>query len=439
MGTAITGRPAQAWFAHHLLVDAVADAILCAVDGDGRLLSWNSGGRNLTGYADSEIIGLDVLALFDPADLPWAGFAGLAAQVAENRIVQAELWCIRSDGSRFWAGLTVSQLDEGSASPPGFAVTVRDLSERRQQEEALANSESRLRMAVANSPVGLALVSLEGRWVEVNRAISDLLGYSSEELSRLTFQQLTHADDLETDLHLVNELLLGQRSSYQMEKRYIRKDGSLIWGLLSVSLIRDAQGDPAYFISQIQDMTDVREVRRELEHKALHDPLTGLPNRRKFQLALAEALDRARRHNSEHCLCFLDLDGFKRVNDTAGHDVGDMLLNAISRELEKSLRAGDLVARFGGDEFGVILYDCPVAMGQTILRRLCDGIADMKLVWEGKVHAVTVSIGLAPLTPDTLSIGEALKRADMACYEAKRSGRNAVRVHGSSARLRLIG
>ena len=438
MGTARPKQPAQAWQAYNLLVESITDAVVCAVDEDGRIRSWNSGGRNLTGYSAEDAIGLDLLDFFDVASLPWASFREIGAALVTQDAVRAEQWCVRSDRARFWAGLTISRLGN-HADAMGFAVVVSNLGQSRTRHAGLAESEDRFRSTVANSPVGLALVSLEGRWIEVNRALSVLLGYSADELSRLTFQQLTHADDLEADLHLVNELLLGQRSSYQMEKRYIRKDGSVIWGLLSVSLIRDGEGDPSYFISQIQDVTDVREVRRDLEHKALHDPLTGLANRRKFQLALTDALDRARRNGTEHCLCFLDLDGFKKVNDTSGHEVGDMLLNAISRELEKAVRAGDLVARFGGDEFGLILYECPIAVGQMILKRLCDRIADLDFHRDGVFHSVTASIGLAPLTPETASAREALKRADMACYEAKRSGRNAVRVHGGAAQLRAIG
>ena len=283
-----------------------------------------------------------------------------------------------------------------------------------------------------DSPVGFALVSTDGRWLRVNRAISRLLGYSPEELSKLNFQKLTHPDDLEADLQLVDDLIAGRRENYRLEKRYVRKDGSIVWGLLSVSMSRDERGRPAHFISQIVDMTDVREIQRELEHKALHDPLTGLPNRRKFQMTLTEALESARRTGKEHCLCFMDLDGFKAVNDTAGHEYGDMVLVAVSRELEKSIRSGDQVARFGGDEFGIILFDCGVETGRVILERLRKRVSAVTIGRNRNLDPVTASIGVAAITPTTASARDALRRADLACYEAKRAGRNVVRVHGAS-------
>src|SRR3546814_13658704 len=120
---------------------------------------------------------------------------------------------------------------------------------------------------------------------------------------------------------------------------------------------RDERGRPAHFISQIVDMTDVREIQRELEHKALHDPLTGLPNRSKFQMTLTEALESARRTGKEHCMCLMDLDGFKAVNDTAGHEYGDMVLVAVRRELATSIRRRNTVAGVARSDSGKILID----------------------------------------------------------------------------------
>src|SRR3546814_18106154 len=115
-------------------------------------------------------------------------------------------------------------------------------------------------------------------------------------------------------------------------------------------MVREERGLPAHFISQIGDMTDVREIQRKLEHKALHDPLTGLPNRRKFQMTLTAALESARRTGKEHCLCFMDMDGFKAVNDTAGNEYGAMVMVEVSRELEKSIHQGVKVADRRSDE-----------------------------------------------------------------------------------------
>lgn len=412
------------------LVDSVSSSALFMLDLDGRIISWNRAAVGLTGYAADEIIGLKLLSLFHGANMNNAWNEDIRALVIEAGSVSGENWCIRKGGSRFWCGYSLDRVDDDHGEMIGFAGTMRDLTGRKAYEDALRTSEAKFRSVIDNSPVGLALVGTDGRWLEVNRALSDLLGYSPEELVQTTFQELTHADDLEIDLHLVNDVLAGKRTTYRMEKRYIRKDGSIVWGLLSVSLIRDADGDPAYFISQIQDMTDVREIQRELEYKALHDPLTGLANRRKFQIVLGDAIASARRSGTEHSLCFIDLDGFKAVNDTAGHEVGDRLLAAVSAELEKAVRSGDLVARFGGDEFGIILFDCPTSVSQDILTRLCNSVAAMNFCWEGRAFRITASIGIAAIAPDTRSAKDVLRRADMACYDVKRAGRNAVRVHG---------
>lgn len=412
------------------LVDSVSSCALYMLDLDGRIISWNRAATGLTGYAADEVIGLKLRSFFDGAGMNEAWNDYIRTTIIEAGSASGENWCLRKDGSRFWCTYSLDRVDDDHGQMIGFAGTMCDLTGRKTYEDALRASETKFRSVMDNSPVGLALVGTDGRWLEVNRALSELLGYSPEELVQTNFQQLTHADDLEIDLHLVNDVLTGKRASYRMEKRYIRKDGSMVWGLLSVSLIRDANGDPAYFISQIQDMTDVREIQRELEYKALHDPLTGLANRRKFQIVLGDAIASARRSGTEHSLCFIDLDGFKAVNDTAGHEVGDRLLAAVSTELEKAVRSGDLVARFGGDEFGIILFDCPTSVGQDILTRLCNSVAAMDFSWEGRAFRVTASIGIAAIAPDTRSANDVLRRADMACYDVKRAGRNAVRVHG---------
>ena len=175
----------------------------------------------------------------------------------------------------------------------------------------------------------MALVGLEGQWLDVNQALCELVGYSEEELRELTFQDLTHPDDLDADLALVADVLAGRRSTYQMNKRYIHADGRVIWALLSVSLATDEDGRPLHFISQIQDVTERRELEEKLRHQAEHDPLTGLANRRRFEQELERQIERCARHGERAALAVIDLDRFKAVNDVHGHATGDKLLAAV--------------------------------------------------------------------------------------------------------------
>jgi diguanylate cyclase (GGDEF)-like protein/PAS domain S-box-containing protein len=286
-------------------------------------------------------------------------------------------------------------------------------------EQALKRATQQFRSAFDNAPIGMALVGLEGQWLDVNQALCELVGYSEHELLRLTFQDLTHPDDLDADLALVDDVLAGRRSTYQMHKRYIHADGRVIWALLSVSLATDEEGRPLHFISQIQDFTERRELEEKLRHQAEHDPLTGLANRRRFEQELERQIERSSRHGEAAALAVIDLDGFKDVNDLNGHVAGDKLLVAVGAALRERLRATDVVARIGGDEFAVILIGVDERGAVTAAAALVAAIGEQS---RAAGLAAGASVGIATIEPGS-SADELFAQADRAMYEAKRAAR----------------
>src|SRR5690606_4026690 len=173
----------------------------------------------------------------------------------------------------------------------------------------------------------------------------------------------------------------------------------------------------------------IDEATAQLAHQATHDALTGLPNRRAFEQALEAAVGASRRATDASVLCFIDLDRFKIVNDTAGHAAGDALLVRLAALIRERVRAGDLVARIGGDEFALILHGCGVAEAHQIAENLRRAVSEFEFMWEGARFTVGLSIGLVPLDGRLESPGDALVAADLACYGAKRGGRNRVVEH----------
>jgi diguanylate cyclase (GGDEF)-like protein/PAS domain S-box-containing protein len=298
-----------------------------------------------------------------------------------------------------------------------------DITERKQAEEALRESEQRLRASFEDAGIGMALVATDGRWMEVNRSLCEILGYAEEELLEKTFQEITHPDDLHNDLEKLRRLLAGEIRTYKGEKRYLHKEGHVVWVLLSVSPVHDKDGEPLYFVSQIQDISERKRMEERLQHWALHDPLTGLPNRRLFMDRLRQALGRTRRRRGRNvAVLFMDLDGFKIMNDSLGHDSGDLLLTVVAQRLERCLRPEDTLGRFGGDEFVLLLEDVELPDEAV---RVAEKIANelrRPFAVDGRSLSITASVGIAIGDARTSSPENLLRDADTAMYWAKESG-----------------
>nr|WP_249420177.1 PAS domain S-box protein [Rhabdothermincola salaria] len=301
-------------------------------------------------------------------------------------------------------------------SVEGVILHMRDITERRSLEVTLSTAQERFRQAFAKAPTGIALVDLDGRFLEANRALADILGREPADLSHLSFQDITHPDDLGADLDYLDRLLSGRIPGYRMEKRYLRPDATVVWCLLNVSVLRDAEGAPQHLLAHVEDITSRKSLTEELAHLAHHDGLTGLPNRTAVHTRVGESL--ARRHLHEVGVLFLDLDGFKDVNDTYGHDIGDRVLSVVARRLADAVRPTDLVGRVGGDEFVVVCEPASATILQSIAERI--GTALERPIELAGLPAITTgaTVGLAVADPvdDTASL---LRRADEEMYRGK--------------------
>jgi len=318
-------------------------------------------------------------------------------------------------------------------------VSIAQAEKAQRHADLLQESEERFRSAFDYAAIGMALVSQDGRWLQVNRSLCEIVGYSEAELLTMNIEAITHSEDVADLLMQQSRLIKSQVAGYQTEKRYIHKGGHEVWTLLSVSRVRDPETQSMRFIFQIQDITDRKRAEARLVHDAFHDGLTGLPNRALFidHLKLAVAR-RLRKEYALFAVLFLDLDRFKIVNDSLGHLVGDQLLIATASKLQSCLRPGDTIARLGGDEFTILLEDLKsmneaIYIAERIQRELAE---PLKL--EDRLVFASASIGIAPSSIGYEHPEDILRDADTAMYYAKSLGGTRHQVFDKSMHVRAL-
>jgi diguanylate cyclase (GGDEF)-like protein/PAS domain S-box-containing protein len=279
-------------------------------------------------------------------------------------------------------------------------------------------AERRFAATFEQAAVGIAHVAPDGRFLLVNDRFCEITGHSRQYISTRSFQDITHPDDLDADLELVGALLARKVPRYSLEKRYLDQAGETVWINLTVSLVRDDGDKPQFFLAVIEDIS----ARKRAEQAALHDPLTGLLNRRGITEKLERELNRSAFGNRPLTIAYLDLDGFKSVNDRLGHPEGDRCLNIVARALERASRPGDVIGRLGGDEFLILLPDLTDDGAGSVATRLREEV--LASAADHRWH-ITASIGLLCLEsgtkPDTESV---ITDCDALMYRAKQKGKN---------------
>ncbi|HEY0101441.1 MAG TPA: EAL domain-containing protein [Pyrinomonadaceae bacterium] len=295
-----------------------------------------------------------------------------------------------------------------------------------------ASDEDRFRNAFDFAAIGMALVSSEGRWLQVNRALCKILGYSEREMLVIDFLTVIHPDDLGVAVDAIKRLRKGNSTIDQCEVRFRHKSGHKVWGLWSASLAGGPHVASTPLVFQIQDITDRKRAEEQLQHEAMHDVLTGLPNRAMFIDHLELAIARAQRNEErKFAILYVDLDRFKIINDSLGHSVGDQLLKEVALRLWNCVRAGDTVARLGGDEFILLLEDVYAeSEAIEVAERIKSELA-APFTLSGREVFTTVSIGVASSWTSYHQAEGLIRDADAAMYRAKSLGKNRHEIYDS--------
>jgi len=302
----------------------------------------------------------------------------------------------------------------------------------RQERDRLRESEELYSSMVELAAIGISHVDVDGRFIHVNRRLCDMLGYTREELLERSVVDISHPDDRsETDKGRLR-LQAGEIDSFKVEKRYLRKDGSPIWVHLTIAAQRSSDGRRLNDISIVEDITERREAQSRVQYLATHDEMTGLANRTLFTELLTNTIASAKRYRRHFAVLFIDLDRFKIINDSLGHEGGDQLLKEMAVRFRGNVRESDVLARFGGDEFVLLVNEVPDRATAALIARNLLLLTLKPVRIAGQQCRVTASIGIAMYPEDAADTNALMKHADMAMYRAKEEGKNGFQFYTAS-------
>lgn len=302
-----------------------------------------------------------------------------------------------------------------------------EINERKKADKAREDVELKFSRAFDNAPIGMGLLDIDGRMFDANPVMRDMFWPASGTETSIYFPEQMESDDRTRFLLEFDKLLENELDSLEQKLSCTTSNGEVLQIVVRLSAVRTDEDEFQYAVVQVQDITESLKLTELLEYQASYDELTGLLNRRSFEAKLQQAWDKGKTSGQHNYLMFMDLDQFKVVNDTSGHQAGDQLLRNVSEILLDIVRANDSVCRLGGDEFGIILWNCPTEVAKRIAESIRSSIEDLRFHWETEVYRIGVSIGGLPVDPAVGDISELQQLADAACYAAKEAGRN--RVH----------
>jgi len=374
----------------------------------------------LIGWRADEVVGKRIDEFVHAADIP--GYALVVANVIAGNRDNYEARVHTITGEDKWVAASVKPLFDEFGETIGSVVNVRDISAQHEALARLARSEEQFRRAMESAPIGMALVDLNRGFLAVNPALCEMVGRDAQWLVSHSIADVLAADDDSLDLRMRAEALSGRIIRAAREKRLVRPDGTMVWVEHAIGLVRDETGMPASFVSTFVNVTEKRATQEMLHYQATHDSLTQLVNRRDLYRRAEKLRQRALRTGEHVGVLYVDIDGFKNVNDTFGHYVGDIALTVVANRLAAVGRNEDVVSRVGGDEFVILLPSLhSIDDALNVARKILDSFVD-PVVAEGESITLSVSVGVA-LTESDDDPDDTLRRADQALYHAKLSGR----------------
>lgn len=400
------------------LLNTIPDLIWLK-DPEGRYLACNPRFASLYGHPEQDIIGRTDL---DFVDAELAGFfrsKDLAAIEAGQPTTNEE-WLTFADGHRELCETTKTPMFDSDGALIGVLGIAHDITERKAAEEKLGLAAS----VFTHAREAIVITDPDGNITSVNQAFSAITGYSPEEVIGKN-PRLLSSGQQSSSFYASMWRELTEQGHWHGELWNRRKDGNLYAELLTISAVRDTGGDVQRYVALFTDISELKRHQRQLEHVAHFDGLTGLPNRVLFSDRLRQAMHWAQRNKTTLALAYIDLDGFKAINDRLGHDVGDKLLSQLANRLQRSIREQDTLARLGGDEFVILMPDTgPLRSLMPVLQHLLEQISD-EFDLEGERLAVSGSLGVTLYPqPEDVDADQLLRQADQAMYQAKLAGKN---------------
>ncbi|MBU1690308.1 MAG: PAS domain S-box protein [Gammaproteobacteria bacterium] len=425
----------------------VSDAALKAVsqgvvirDPGQRILSANDAFSSITGYSPTEIIGRDYCLLVGPLTDPQQADR-IRMAFKNGTEFSGDILHYRKDGSTFWNELTISPVRNEQGQLTHFVGITRDITERKHTEAALS-----IAAAAFESQEGMMITDANSVILQVNRAFTEISGYTAEEVVGQT-PRLFKSGRHNAGFYAEMWDSIKRTGGWQGEIWDRRKNGEIYPKWLTITAVKSDDGTITHYVGAHTDISTRKAKEDVIKNMAFYDPLTQLPNRHLLNDRLSQAMAASKRSGYYGALMFLDLDNFKPLNDTHGHIAGDLLLIEAADRLNKCVREMDTVARFGGDEFVVMLNGLDTdeaestSQAEIVAEKIRIALSEpywLTIKHEGEIDSTmkyrcTASIGVSLFFNYETSQGDILKRADMAMYQAKKSGRNSIRFHDLKA------
>ncbi len=408
----------------HAILDGAAIGI-AVLDSSGGIIDGNLALQKMLGYGAREMSTLKFQSLIPADNVASAG--GLYGKLtgSGDAHYEVETRLVRKDGQLVWCHVTAALADVTSSPGAEVVVTLEDTTERRWMSEALGEKEKQLRAVIDQTRDGIFIGTPRGLVVMYNRAMKSISGYTMMEANEHGWFNLALQDPMQRAKVAEMAVRAVSGDGGTAEVPIVRRDGETAWIFISLSPI--TVGGQKFALGVVTDITGSKRIEERLTYLATHDGLTGLPNR----VALEEVVEReliwARSHGPRSVLLVADLDNFKLVNDTLGHSAGDEVLITLTQLLKSELRSEDVLARLGGDELAVLLFQTSLAGASSVADRLRQAVDEYRFTVSSHLFHLSLSIGVAPIEGHS-DVALVLSQADTAMYEAKSRGRNRIEV-----------